>query len=160
MFLYYLFFLSLIFGIQAQTQPLSSQSLTPTPTLTITNSISSIITTTTTNTTNINTTTLVNQTLNSTSMINTTTATIMPNSTISFATITSFSPSLFTHFSDLFTHNVTGTNSSMSLKPTQSAPYPDDTIGKYGRLHISAATAFTPCFYYRIVAFLVLSVLF
>jgi hypothetical protein len=31
-----------------------------------------------------------------------------------------------------------------SAKPSQSAPYPDDTIGKNGRLHISSASTINP----------------
>lgn len=42
---------------------------------------------------------------------------------------------VFTHYP---THT-SGVNASSSLLPSQSAPLPDDTIGKYGHLHISSA---------------------
>jgi hypothetical protein len=46
----------------------------------------------------------------------------------------------------IFTHYPTHTsvlNASSSARPSQSAPLPDDTIGKYGRLHISSARCLT-----------------
>lgn len=65
-----------------------------------------------------------------------------------------FSPSptsfVFTHFPAFPIH--TGSSSSIisSARPSQSAPFPDDTIGKYGRLHISKASHFaSPLLYYR-----------
>ncbi|KAI8387278.1 hypothetical protein BD560DRAFT_113596 [Blakeslea trispora] len=74
----------------------------------------------------------------------------IPNNTTSYATITIFQPSSHTHFSKSISRNFT--NSSTSTKATQTAPYPDDSIGKYGRLHISSASRnlsgpfFSSCF--------------
>jgi hypothetical protein len=74
-----------------------------------------------------------------------TNATLTNNMTATIGSITlslPFAPSpttfVFTHF-PLPTH--TGSSSSMmsSARPSQSAPFPDDTIGKYGRLHINNA---------------------
>lgn len=73
-----------------------------------------------------------------------------------------FSPSptsfVFTHFPIFPIH--TGSSSSIrsSARPSQSAPFPDDTIGKYGRLHISKANTLTiPYYYYYLCTFLYLS---
>ncbi|OBZ90459.1 Calcium-channel protein cch1 [Choanephora cucurbitarum] len=63
---------------------------------------------------------------------------ITANNTTSYATVTSFQPSTHTQFSDSLSRNLT--NSTTSTKATQTAPYPDDSIGKYGRLHISSAS--------------------
>lgn len=79
------------------------------------------------------------------------------NGTSSATTSNFFSPSptsfVFTHFPVFPIH--TGSSSSMmsSARPSQSAPFPDDTIGKYGRLHISNAANHLP-FLYPLTTFL------
>ncbi|KAI7904896.1 uncharacterized protein BX663DRAFT_412541, partial [Cokeromyces recurvatus] len=51
---------------------------------------------------------------------------------------------VFTHFPSR-THigSSTSVRSSIAVKPSQSAPYPDDTIGKNGRLHVSNSSTLT-----------------
>lgn len=79
-----------------------------------------------------------------------TNATFTSNITATVGSITlslPFAPSpttfVFTHF-PVPIH--TGSSSSMmsSARPSQSAPFPDDTIGKYGRLHINSAPVLLP----------------
>ncbi|ORE11899.1 hypothetical protein BCV72DRAFT_189369, partial [Rhizopus microsporus var. microsporus] len=66
--------------------------------------------------------------------------TTMVNGSVTF-TLSYLSPSptsfIFTHYP---THTK-GLNTSAvsSMRPSQSAPLPDDTIGKYGHLHVSGA---------------------
>ncbi|KAI8335287.1 hypothetical protein EDC96DRAFT_524866 [Choanephora cucurbitarum] len=82
---------------------------------------------------------------------------ITANSTTSYATVTSFQPSTHTQFSNTLSLNLT--NSTTSTKATQTAPYPDDSIGKYGRLHISSASHnFCHLFFANCFAFLVFSI--
>ena len=50
--------------------------------------------------------------------------------------------SFLTHFSAP-AHRPSSSSLS-SFHPTQSAPYPDDTVGKYGPLHVSTAVVSTP----------------
>ncbi|CDS08973.1 hypothetical protein LRAMOSA10333 [Lichtheimia ramosa] len=50
--------------------------------------------------------------------------------------------SFLTHFSAP-AHRPSSSSFS-SFHPTQSAPYPDDTVGKYGPLHVSTAVVSTP----------------
>ncbi|KAI9483712.1 MAG: hypothetical protein EXX96DRAFT_648414 [Benjaminiella poitrasii] len=47
---------------------------------------------------------------------------------------------IFTHFPS---HTQLGSSTSIisSARPSQSAPYPDDTIGKNGRLNVSSASS-------------------
>ncbi|KAI9245182.1 hypothetical protein EDC94DRAFT_628706 [Helicostylum pulchrum] len=81
------------------------------------------------------------------------------NSTSTSTTFFSPSPTsfVFTHFPIFPIH--TGSSSSImsSARPSQSAPFPDDTIGKYGRLHISKANTLTIPYYYYLCTFLYLS---
>ncbi|KAI8059732.1 hypothetical protein BDF21DRAFT_429618 [Thamnidium elegans] len=100
-------------------------------------------------------------------LIDENTATAIPTATVTISTTlnstttdinstststTFFSPSptsfVFTHFPIFPIH--TGSSSSImsSARPSQSAPFPDDTIGKYGRLHISKANTLTIPYYY------------
>lgn len=101
------------------------QTQETTPTMTVSSS------STTFHTTNSSSTTL----LASNNGTHTTNATV---------TSMSFSPSptsfVFTHFPVFPTHARSMSSSMSSAKPSQSAPYPDDTIGKNGRLHISGAS--------------------
>lgn len=120
-------------------------------------------TTTVYSTTFSNTTTTITIDENSRTAIPTATvtisATLNASMTLGFnSTSTSlhfFSPSptsfVFTHFPAFPIH--TGSSSSImsSARPSQSAPFPDDTIGKYGRLHISKASHIAPLFFYQIM---------
>jgi hypothetical protein len=78
----------------------------------------------------------------------------MPTTFASYNGTMTFSASpttfVFTHYP---THTHLGSSSSLasSAKPSQSAPFPDDTIGKYGKLHISgASTCATPTFFFLV----------
>ncbi|KAI8376074.1 uncharacterized protein BYT42DRAFT_614862 [Radiomyces spectabilis] len=71
-------------------------------------------------------------------------AMVMPSATVFNATATSYSfmpsptTSVLTHFPTP-AHTASSSSMMSSSAPSQSAPFPDDTIGKYGRLHINAA---------------------
>ncbi|CAO0800331.1 unnamed protein product [Mucor circinelloides] len=125
-FYYYLTQLSLLViifhPIQAQQQ---GEGIMPTPIATMFTSSNTTSTTTTSITSAVATTNNTTATGNSTTM----SITLSPSPT-------SF---VFTHFP--FPMH-TGSSSSMmsSARPSISAPLPDDTIGKYGRLHISGAS--------------------
>ncbi|KAI7884655.1 hypothetical protein K492DRAFT_32826 [Lichtheimia hyalospora FSU 10163] len=58
------------------------------------------------------------------------------------STTTTTTMSFLTHFSAP-AHRPSSSSLS-SFHPTQSAPYPDDTVGKYGPLHVSTAVVSTP----------------
>ncbi|KAL9558969.1 hypothetical protein MBANPS3_000624 [Mucor bainieri] len=112
----------LLHSTQAQQQ---GEGVMPTPIATMFTSSNTTSTSTTSLTSTVATTSNTTATGNSTTM----SITLSPSPT-------SF---VFTHF-PFPIH--TGSSSSMmsSARPSISAPLPDDTIGKYGRLHISGAS--------------------
>ena len=62
--------------------------------------------------------------------------------------------SVLTHFST--PSRAASSSTFSSFHPLQSAPYPDDSVGKYGPLHISAASKNSIALYKSIVVLLVL----
>lgn len=113
------------------------QQQTTTATATATTSSSFTNTVTSTN----NERTPLSTTSSTTSMYN---ATLTTNTTSGTQT-TFYSPSptsfVYTHFPLFPLHTGSSSSAMSSARPSQSAPYPDDTIGKYGRLHISQASS-------------------
>ncbi len=101
-------------------------------------------------TTSIHTTISMPTSLPTTTSDNITMSATISDNTTSVQT-TSYSPSptsfVFTHFPVFPLHTVSSSSIMSSARPSQSAPLPDDTIGKYGRLHISNATQLFPGFF-------------
>ncbi|KAI8142559.1 hypothetical protein BJV82DRAFT_615278 [Fennellomyces sp. T-0311] len=62
--------------------------------------------------------------------------------------------SVLTHFS--MPSRTASSSTFSSFHPLQSAPYPDDSVGKYGPLHISGANSNTSGLYQSLVALAVL----
>jgi hypothetical protein len=128
-FYYYLALITSLFIICNQTRAQQQgDGITPTPISTTFTSSNITSTTSTSTASTVVTTNNITATGNSTTL----SITLSPSPT-------SF---VFTHFP--FPMH-TGSSSSVmsSARPSQSAPLPDDTIGKYGRLHISDAPFIT-----------------